>query len=217
MSIKNYLLPVCTLAIGLMAASCTRDPNDTGTEYAPQMYHSIPYEPYTQVVDTASEFYNTIPYNNEGNDKSVIRSNQRKPVKGTVFRRFYSGQLRTEVAKELYIYDNIPADSFALAGRVLKSPLAHNEGVLKEGEVLYGRYCKHCHGAEGKGDGKVAPIYKGVPTGYNAGAYANMPEGHIFHVITHGKGRMYPHGSQVNPEDRWKIVQFVQTLQKLPQ
>ena len=40
-----------------------------------------------------------------------------------------------------------------------------------------------------------------------------MNDGHIFHVITYGKGRMWPHASQVNPEERWKIVHYVHRLQ----
>ena len=45
--------------------------------------------------------------------------------------------------------------------------------------------------------------------GLGVGAYTAA----FFHVITHGKGRMYPHGSQVNPEERWKIAMYVATLQ----
>jgi hypothetical protein len=41
-----------------------------------------------------------------------------------------------------------------------------------------------------------------------------ITEGHIFHVITMGKGLMWPHGSQISPEDRWKIAKYVKTLQK---
>ena len=212
MTLNTKLLTLCTLA-AVVLASCTRDPNDPGTEYAAQMYHSIAYEPYTQVVDTASEYYNTIPYNNSENRKDIIKSNQRIPAAHTVARRFYSGQARNQVARTLFVYENIPADSAALAGKILASPIEKNEANLKEGEVLYNRYCQHCHGKEGKGDGKVAAMYKGVPN-YSSGATATLPEGHIFHVITHGIRRMWPHGSQINPEDRWKIVQFVQTLQK---
>jgi len=36
----------------------------------------------------------------------------------------------------------------------------------------------------------------------------------IFHVITHGKGRMWAHGSQVTPEERWKIAHYIHKLQK---
>ena len=63
------------------------------------------------------------------------------------------------------------------------------------------------------GDGLVGQKIAGVPA-YNSRAVQNVPEGHIFHVITHGKGRMWPHGSQVSIEDRWKIVRYVQVLQK---
>ncbi|WP_345600388.1 hypothetical protein, partial [Thermocatellispora tengchongensis] len=38
-------------------------------------------------------------------------------------------------------------------------------------------------------------------------------DGHIYHVIQWGKGRMMPHGSQVNPEERWKIAMYVRALQ----
>jgi hypothetical protein len=31
-------------------------------------------------------------------------------------------------------------------------------------------------------------------------------------VITMGKGRMWAHGSQILPKDRWKIVTYVNTL-----
>ncbi len=36
--------------------------------------------------------------------------------------------------------------------------------------------------------------------------------GHIYHVIANGKGRMLPHGSQVNPEERWKISLYVKNV-----
>ena len=38
-------------------------------------------------------------------------------------------------------------------------------------------------------------------------------EGHIFHVITHGKGRMWSHKGQLDPEQRWKIVHYVKDMQ----
>jgi hypothetical protein len=45
-------------------------------------------------------------------------------------------------------------------------------------------------------------------------AIKNVTEGHIFHVITYGKGLMGSHGSQVSEEDRWKIAKYVKELQK---
>jgi len=203
----KLLNTVLALGTASLLFSCGRNPNDPGLEYAPQMYHAIAFEPYSQVTDTSSEFFNTIQANPNG-------QNQRVPAKGTIARRQYTGMVKGSLAQELYIYD-IPADSLDYAAKTLKNPVPNNEKTLEEGKVLYGRYCQSCHGEGGLGDGKVADQYKGVA---NLVAKAKVvSDGHIFHVITHGKGRMWPHGSQVNPDERWKIVHFVKSLANTPQ
>lgn len=196
--IRNVLF---VSGIGLMI-SCSHDPNDPGLEYAPQMGHSIAFEPFTQVVDKSSEFYNTIDVNPHG-------QNLRLPAAGSIARKHYSGLRRGQLANEIFAY-NIPSDSLDFAAKVLKNPIDSSAETVAEGKVLYGRYCQSCHGEGGLGDGKVADQYKGVA---NLVAKAKVvTEGHIYHVITHGKGRMWPHGSQVNPDERWKIVHFVKSL-----
>ena len=197
-----------TLALGgaALLTGCAKDPNSTGTEYAPQMYHSIAYEPYSQIVDTTTEEYNSNPYNPH-------HMNMRKPAPNTIARKQWAGTPRTVLASDIMEY-NIPSpDSIDWSARNLKCPLPASEKVLVEGEALYLQFCSACHGKNGKADGKVAEQYKGVPA-YNVGRVATVNEGHIYHTITYGKGRMWPHGTQVNPDQRWKIVRYVQTLQK---
>jgi mono/diheme cytochrome c family protein len=87
--------------------------------------------------------------------------------------------------------------SIKLAELKLKNPYNDNDEIILEGKRLYNIYCQHCHGLEGQGDGLVGKVYKGVPA-YNMGRVKNLNEGHIFHVITHGYGRMGAHGSQVD-------------------
>ncbi len=187
--------------IGLLFAgtSCKKGHDNTGVEYAPQMYDAVGYEPYRQIRA------NTI--NPQG-------LNMRLPARGTVARPNYHTTFGEGGNKttDLMIY-NIPADSIGIAERVLTNPIPETEKSLAEGKILYTRYCSHCHGEAGKGDGLVAKEYKGVPN-YSADAYKTMNDGHVFHIITHGKGRMWPHGSQITPEDRWKIVQYVHKLQQ---
>jgi mono/diheme cytochrome c family protein len=203
---KNLLVNIfLVFTLSLMLLSCSADKDNPGVEYAPNMYHSTPYEPLSQVTDKEigswldsnpddnhGEFYNSNPYNPYG-------MTMRDPVPNTVKR-------------SLYLPYRIPKDSLELAA-LIKNPLASTEEVLKEGRVLYTRYCVHCHGEKGMGDGLVGIAYKGV-TAFNSRAVKNKSEGNIFHVITHGKGRMWAHGSQVSIENRWKIVKYVQTLQK---
>ena len=193
------------LLICLFISACAAKDDYPGVEYAHNMYHSVPYEPLSQVKDKEigswldsnpednhGEFYNSNPYNN-------YEMTMREPVPGTVKRGNY-------------LPYRIPKDSIDLASK-LKSPLEDSDEVLKQGNVLYTRYCIHCHGEKGMGDGLVGVVYKGV-TAYNSRAVKDKTEGDIFHTITHGKGRMWAHGSQISIEDRWKIVKYVQTLQK---
>ncbi len=43
----------------------------------------------------------------------------------------------------------------------------------------------------------------------------DFTEGHIFHTITYGYGKMGPHASQISEKERWKIVYYIQEkLQK---
>ncbi|MFY0625172.1 MAG: cytochrome c [Reichenbachiella sp.] len=204
MKLNKYINGLVIAAASYAAVSCAARGDKTGVEYAPQMYHSVPYEGLSQVTDTEAgrwltsqeggeaEFYTSNPNNPNG-------MNMREPVANTV-------------ARGKYLPYRIPKDSIELAGRILKNPLDSSAAVVAEGAVLFDRYCQHCHGDTGLGDGLVGQVFKGV-TPYNSRAVKDKPEGHIFHVITHGKGRMGAHGSQVSIEDRWKIVKFVQTLQ----
>lgn len=165
--------------------SCSNE-QDPGLEYAPDMYHSVPLDPYSQIKE---------------NKFNPAGMNMREPAKGSV--------ARGKQGYNVYLTE----DNAETAGVELKNPLTKNAETLEEGKILYTRFCSPCHGAEGDGQGLVGQKFKGVPS-YTAGRVAELPGGHIYHVITYGRGRMMPHGSQVDPTERWKIVMYVQQLQK---
>ncbi|MBB6612191.1 cytochrome c [Pontibacter sp. Tf4] len=165
--------------------ACSND-QDPGLEYAPDMYHSVPLDPYSQIKDNK--------YNPGG-------MNMRQPAPGTVAR-----------GKQGYNM-HLAEDNAEAAGVALQNPLERTDKHLAEGKILYVRFCSPCHGEQGDGQGLVGQKFKGVPS-YTAGRVAELPAGHIYHVITNGRGRMMPHGSQVDPNERWKIVMYVQQLQK---
>jgi mono/diheme cytochrome c family protein len=181
----KYGLSAASLVLTLCVASCTPDPNSAGVEYAPEMYESIPYEALKQTR------FNTV---------NSFGINQRTPAQGTVPRG------------KLAYFDHIPKDSVRIAERTLRNPYPYTKANVEEGQVLYTRICSHCHGEKGDGQGLVGVKFKGVPN-YSAGAYKTMNDGHIYHVIEWGRNRMMPHGSIVNPEERWKIAMYVHVLQ----
>lgn len=196
-NIKNICLFVIT-AMSVTMMSCDKDPNKTGWEFAPNMYNSLAYEGQSQIVK------NTI--NPQG-------LNMREPVKGTISRRNFNTtfvQDDSTVIEDKMFY-NLTKNDLAVA-ETIKNPIPWSDAAEEEGKVLYERNCQHCHGEKGAGDGKAGKVYGGVPN-YASDAYKNMTMGHVFHVITHGKNRMWAHGAQVTPIERWKIAHYVQRLQ----
>jgi mono/diheme cytochrome c family protein len=167
----------------------TRHP---GYEYMPNMYRSPSYETYSE---------NPLFNNN---------STARKPVEGTIARGFMP-----------FEYNNSTED-YIRAGKNLKNPLENNNKNLNEGEALYGMFCAHCHGKNGNGKGSIShPLYGGIPSysdeimvRRSGSSMKNLKDGHIYHAITYGLNAMGPHASQINANERWKIIMYVNQLQK---
>lgn len=186
-NLKSFSI-ASALGVLLLAglSSCgKRDANSPGVEFFPDMYRS-----------PSLEYYNV--HTVDGDTMQTAKL----PVAGTVARGFVP-----------YAYPNTP-EGYEAAGLNLKNPLdaSMRETWEKQGEELYGKFCVHCHGAAGAGDGKVAAKLPGPPPAYD-GALKNLPEGKIFHSITYGKNSMGAHASQLTAEERWKLVYYVQKLQ----
>lgn len=203
---KGNIHLVLLIALVSSLWSCKAKNDFPGLEYAPNMYHSVAYEPLTQITDETAgawlsnredglgEYFNT-------NINNPYYINMREPVANTV-RRSASGYLPYRIHK----------DSADYAGRVVFNPLDSTAEVVSRGKALFAIYCVHCHGETGQGDGPVGKVFLGVPP-YNLGRVKLLPEGQIFHTITYGRGRMMPHGAQVSVEERWLITRYVQVLQ----
>jgi len=164
-----------------------------GYEYMPNMYRSPSYETYSE---------NPLFSNN---------STARRPVEGTIAR----GTMPFE-------YENSLED-YLRAGVELKNPLVNTEKNIEDGEALYGMFCAHCHGKNGSGKGSVThPVYGAIPA-YNdrvqirrtGATMSELKDGNLYHAITYGLNAMGPHASQVTPEERWKIICYINELQKI--
>lgn len=113
-----------------------------------------------------------------------------------------------------YKYAGNPAEAAAK----LKNPYAGNTtaAVLELGRKKFETYCALCHGYTGAGDGPVAPKMALKPPPLTSEKVMGLADGGIFHIITDGQGVMASHAQQlVNENDRWAIVNYVRSLQKL--
>lgn len=106
----------------------------------------------------------------------------------------------------------LKADQASLANTV-KNPVAVNDSSLRYGKLMYETTCVVCHGADGKGMGYIVPKYP-QPPDLTSARVRNWTDGDIFHVITHGQGRMWSYKSQLKPEERWAAVNYVRALQR---
>ena len=190
------LVTSALVCIVVLMSSCTTDPNSPGVEYMPDMYRSPSYETYS-----------TNPVFEDSMTAQL-------PVAGTITRGEWpeSGSLINALP---YAYPNT-LEGYEAAGAELTSPLKKSDETATEGKVIYEKMCMHCHGKEGGGDGQLIGTGKfPPPPAYNGGALKDLPEGKMFHTITYGKGLMGSHASQLTKEDRWKVIQYIQQLQKL--
>ena len=151
-------------------------------QYMPDMYVSVPYNP-----NGADGIYKEGMVNN-------------KPVTGTIAR----GNVPYEYEDTTADYDRAKAE--------LKSPLEKNEVNLENGKAMYTIYCATCHGKKGDGQGVLAQRdkFNGIPR-YDDPA-RNITEGSIYHVIMHGRNLMGSHASQLRANERWQVVQYVESL-----
>ncbi|MBC7381803.1 MAG: cytochrome c [Bacteroidia bacterium] len=173
-----------------LLSSCSAGGNDTGYEYAPNMYHSFAYEPLTQQED-------------EPNKINPNGMNMREPVKGTVAR----GQM--DFANYSFTVSN---ESYESASS-LKNPLASTPQSIAEGQTLYNINCTPCHGDNGKGDGTIVADGKfPPPPSYDSDRIKTTPDGKMFYSIRYGKNLMGAYGTVLTPKQIWTVIHYIRTV-----
>ena len=191
---KNIVYAAFTLLVTVVMLSACNDKRSTGLEYARNMYDPIAYnqdQPNKNFANGATS--QTPPANTD-------------PV----------GFVKFEYANTKEGYE---------ASAAMANPLALTEKNLLEGKHFFKVFCAPCHGEKGDGQGHIVKLDKGisgVPAYHGAdavssrgGAMATMPAGKIYHTITYGLNAMGSHASQLTPTERWKVVLYVQELQKI--
>ena len=190
--IKSYLkYPIIPLAaVMLFMMSCNHDRNQPGYAYMPDMYYSEAYEAYT-----ANPLFR---------DSLTMQA----PVKGTIARGHAPA----------YLYKAKSADDQKRAGLELVNPIPVSAEALAQGKEQYTIFCINCHGPLGDGKGFLytSKRFPAQPTSLIGDLVKNKPDGELFHVITLGSlsGLMGAHGSQIAPDSRWKIIDYVRELGK---
>jgi mono/diheme cytochrome c family protein len=188
----------------LLLASCGGDPQSPGVEYMPDMYRSPAVEAY---VDFGQDPYH---YGEDVAKEQRERQSARLPADGTI--PFSSDASKAEFNMP-YAYPNT-VEGYEAAGLNLKNPIAMTEATVEQGKVIYTKFCQHCHGVKGEGDGAVVNNGGYPPPPSYTGPLKDLPEGKVFHSLVYGKNvAMGSHASQLNKEERWLVAIYVKYLQ----
>jgi len=182
---KGFITVLLVLLLVNLAA-CNRDRNNPGWDYFPDMFYSTAYETNTK------------------NPNFENGMTMRVPVAGTIPREFIP-----------FEYTNDP-ESRKMAGEELVNPFLKSPETLSRGKLIYTTFCIGCHGIEGNGDGRLftSGLYPLKPLTLSGESAVKLKDGEIYHTITLGIRSMGAHGSQIRPDDRWKLILYIRTLQE---
>lgn len=151
-------------------------------QYMPNMYESVGYETY-QESDAFPDGVEAL-----------------LPADGTIPRGYSKYEIEDT------------NEGYELAKATLTSPLDSSAVDYARGKELYDIYCGICHGNKGDGKGKLVQREKilGVPS--YADPARGLTTGSIYHVIQYGRNTMGSYANQLNEEERWQVVAYVEKL-----
>lgn len=183
-SFLNLTLAVSIVVLIVVSWMIGGNTEEPNYEFLPGMLYSIPYD--------------TFAANEHFPDGKTLQA----PIPGTIPR----GHMPLR-------YAATPEDA-ARAGDELQSPFTAEADLRQRGAKVYATFCIPCHGAGGRGDGPVTKRGYPPPPSLFAENGMDMKDGRIFHLITYGQGNMPAYAAQLSPDDRWKVILHIRSLQE---
>ena len=108
----------------------------------------------------------------------------------------------------------VPAEA-----KKMKAAFPSSQAAIDAGKVLYGKYCRFCHGDTGAGDSKMAPKTMQPSNLTDKTWTRGSSEGEIFWIIQNGAPPKYDMKGlkgKITDQDTWNLVHFVRSLGGVP-
>ena len=233
---KNLLVGIAALCLVLLLNSCQQAGGDaTGSEFMPDMYHSIAYE---------ANYYDYYYYNTWGSEDEYYQFAQpRKPVEGTIARGYAgiaTATSDTDVMSKMmsmsgqgshsgisipfngnvpYYYADSDEERLRASREILNNPFPITSDGLARGKLLYEINCGICHGNKGDGNGYLVAEentnvkYPAQPAILTAEQFDTASNGQLYHAIMYGKNVMGGYADKLSYEERWQVIHYIRALQ----
>ncbi len=207
--LKKYCLVLTVVAIVFMQSCQQTDGNTTGSEFMPDMAHSIAYE---------ANYYNYYYNNTWGTQGEYYEFAKPKlPVSGTVPRKT-SNRIAIPTAPQSnpYYYSDSEEDRELATVEVIFNPYDITDKGLAKGKGLYNIFCGICHGDKGDGLGYLArdgSAYPVAPAILISDEFIASSNGRLYHSIMYGKNLMGSYKDKISYEERWQVIHYIRSLQ----
>lgn len=195
--------------------------NVTGSEYMPDMAHSIAYEANTYV------YYINNRWGSEDDLYKMVQP--RRPVEGTIARGIAGGNLGFAASESHqgiaiqangsmpYYYTDTEEERTKAMNEILKNPYPISDSGISRGKELYMIYCATCHGDKGDGAGYLVRDdggkYPVQPANFMLDEFIAASNGRFYHSIIYGKNMMAGYADKLAYEERWQVIHYIRSLQ----
>ena len=223
--IKRISVPFLFAALMYLSACQQPGVNQTGSEYMPDMGHSIAYE---------ANYYNYYYQNTWGTeDEYYTYAKPRLPVEGTVARGYAGDRFANYTTDGFgfhpngsvpYYYEDTEDERNRAIATLIDNPYDITDEGLARGKELYDVFCGICHGENGDGLGYL--VRDADPAKFDEGGKypaqpANMlleefvaaSNGRYYHAIMYGKNLMGGYADKLSYEERWQVIHYIRALQ----
>ncbi|MBK9734389.1 MAG: cytochrome c [Saprospiraceae bacterium] len=215
----NIKYQISAFFIGLMVMfmySCqSAKGNQTGSEYMPDMAHSVAYE---------ANSYGFYSFNRWGTKNDLHAMVQpRNPINGTIARG-YAGTLHEgrgitykQNGSVPYYYSDTEEERTRATSEIIKNPYPITKAGLESGKVLYNINCGICHGEKGDGNGYLVREdggkYPAQPANFMLDTFINSSNGRYYHSVMYGRNVMGGYSDKLSYEERWNVIHYIRSLQ----
>ncbi|MEM1120031.1 MAG: cytochrome c [Bacteroidota bacterium] len=215
---KNIITWVVALVFLYTVFACNNpDGNNPGSEYMPDMGHSIAYE---------ANHYDYYSHNTWGSEDEYYKyAKPREPIAGTIARG-YAGAKQPDYngipvnGSVPYYYADTEAERTRATNEIQENPYPITDAGLAVGKNLYNINCGICHGEKGNGLGWIYndeenpnAKYPAAPANFLTDEFIAASPGRYYHSIMWGKNVMGHYKDKLSYEERWQVIHYIRTLQ----
>jgi hypothetical protein len=101
-----------------------------------------------------------------------------------------------------------------IEGEPATLPISPTVNSLQRGKVLFETHCALCHGQSGVGDGPLVKYFTPKPADLTSDKVQTLSESELFLIITEGAKAMPSLIENLDPGERWDVINYVRTLKK---